>query len=413
MADLQDKSDNNTGFWNFKAYQESRWFRTLALTLISLGILYVLLHLFTSWKFEQVEYEYVKLDKDQMQEINRIYFDTIAAPSKTTSVSDSSDTAHTNLQSANTSVSQHQNVLKQTHRNNSNYCDDSTKTGRVVCYLWNQFNNKIQPSQLNSISSYLRYASPLEATSFLANERLQIKSYFWLTGPLVYLEIIFWSWFGVICSILFSLGVISKNRTTNPLDPTTYYDSSEIPSQVAKLLYAPACTLVVVLGYNFFNDQNLADISSSKGVLVFSFVGGYYSSRLVAFLDKLKDLLLPVSSTTDMVADPTPLRNVVAQVVFGNGGTDEWSLLEKDMQSLKVVLQEESSTQQAVALNIHQNQWPIFIFDFVKPGNYTVEATWKTKRDDVDITYSDSQTIEMKGTDQYLTLTLSDQPKKE
>ncbi|MEO8111046.1 MAG: hypothetical protein ABI594_13470 [Ginsengibacter sp.] len=435
MADTIKKT-----FWDFKAYEESEWFRKLVKGLLLLSVIYILMHFLTDWICPKLGYEYVKLDKAQMQQINTIYLDTTSH--KKDSLEKKTDSEKTESQKTSSTINKtdptsekdtsnsagevnpkkltsdsslliNTRSFKRYQTNDSCNCTECTKEERVTCYLWNEFNHKLDTSQIYSIVQYLSCASTTEATNFLNNTRLKVQSYFWLIGPLVYLEIIFWTWFGVVCSLLFALGVLSKNRTTNPTDPTTYFDSSEIPSQVAKMLYAPVATLIIILGYNFFTDQNIVDISSSKGVLVFAFIGGFYSSRLISLLDKLKEILLPVSSTTGTQADVPALKNIVVQVQLDKSVENLWDLLKIDLPSLKLTLQKESSTQQAIALNIDSNQWPLFIFDYVQPGNYTIEALWSTKQGDQDINLKAEQKVEMKGTDQSITLKLTANTKAE
>ena len=416
-------------FWDFKAYEENEWFSKLVKVLILIGTTYIIMHFLVNWICPKLDYEYVRLDKEQMQQISMIYLDTAHKADSTIKKGDSIEVTNNQekLQNLKTDTLKKdtpvivknikdEKIKKAINHNRINKykisdscdCTECTKEERVMCYLWNEFNQKLHTSQLQSIAQYLNCASTTEATNFLSKARFKVQSYFWLIGPLVYLEIIFWTWFGVICSLLFNLGVISKNSTTNPTDPTTYYDSSEVPSQVAKLMYAPACTLAIILGYNFFTDQNVVDISSSKGVLVFAFIGGFYSSRLIAFLDKLKEILLPVNSTSGTQADVPALKNIVVQVQLDESMKVLWDSLKVDLSSLKVTLQKEGSTQQAVALNIDPNQWPLFIFDFIKRGNYIIEALWNTKHDDQVINLQAKQKIEMKGSDQSVTLKLTD-----
>lgn len=417
-------------FWDFKSYEEHQWFKNLVKALLLIASVYIILHFLINYLCPRLEYEYVKLDKDQMQQISLIYLDT-TAHQENDSADTKADSAYlkeqetlllqdttltSRIDSANKinemklrkdSIQLINNGLKGYIINDSCNCTSCTKEERIICYLWNEFNHKLDTSQIYSVVQYLSCASTTEATNFLNKARFKVKSYFWLIGPLVYLEIIFWTWFGVICSLLFNLGIISKNRTTDPTNPSTYFDSSEVPSQVAKLLYAPACTLVIILGYNFFTDQSIVDISSSKGVLVFAFIGGFYSSRLINFLDKLKEIILPVSSTPGSLADVPPLKNIVVQVQLDESVKDLWDSLKIDLKSLKVTLQKEGSTQQAVALNIDTNQWPLFIFDFVQPGNYILEALWNTIKDNQAVILQAKQKIEMKGTDQSVTLKLN------
>src|SRR5207249_1890086 len=110
---------------------------------------------------------------------------------------------------------------------------------------------------------------------------------------------------------------VGKNSTTDPQNPSSVFDSSEIPSQAARLAYAPCCTLIIVLGYNFFSNQNLPDIGSSKGIIVFAFVGGFYTSRLIALLDRLKDVLFPNSGKSELPANKQgALKNLLISLAL-------------------------------------------------------------------------------------------------
>ncbi|MDB5014423.1 MAG: hypothetical protein JWQ25_2625 [Daejeonella sp.] len=308
----------NSPFWDFKKYGEAQWFKTLGVGLLYMVVIYFILHALFSISDHygrtklKLDYEDATLSTDQKQLINRIYFDTTQ---KASPVADSMVVEVTPAPEKdtlkNSTAATDPNTPKPGKSNNapkapngstkkvfkkqlvSNPGSPNFKLTKAIRLINNEFNNKIDPVQLDSIKNYLASATDLEATAYLADARFQVKSYFWLTGPAVYFEIIFWSIFGVISSLLFSLGLIGKNSTTIPNDPSTEFDSSEIPYQFAKILYAPICTLVIVLGYNFFNDTNMADISSGKGVIVFAFIGGFYSSRVIALLDRLKEVVLP------------------------------------------------------------------------------------------------------------------------
>ena len=102
------------------------------------------------------------------------------------------------------------------------------------------------------------------------------------------------------------LRAVGSNSTTDLANPATQFDSSEILGQVAKIIYVPICTLIIVLGYSLFKGQNIADIDFGKGLLVFGFIGGYYSSRVISLMDRLKDLLLPNTGTASLTGAATP-----------------------------------------------------------------------------------------------------------
>jgi hypothetical protein len=89
-----------------------------------------------------------------------------------------------------------------------------SKCERVLYYIRNEFNDKVDKTQIDTIQPYLCSAPVLEAISFLSNVRLRVQSYFWLIGPTIYFEIIFWALFGVLGSLLFNLGLVYAARTT-------------------------------------------------------------------------------------------------------------------------------------------------------------------------------------------------------
>lgn len=410
--------------WDFKLYQEKEWFRFLGLSLLLLALLYMLLHLFFC---PHAGYEYSKLDEKQIQQINRIYFDsafTSKPPKKAAAETTDSVKKVQKMRAAvekpavNKSLSESLtdsgkikdsiiiggDIVLQNKKTDSCSCVSKAQCERVIQYLKTEFSNKIDTLQIDSFRNYLCSSMPLEATSFLANMRLRVRSYFWLTGPEVYLEIVLWTLFGVLCSLLFNLGVIGKNSTTNPTDRSTYFDASEIPYQIAKLLYAPLCTLVIILGYNFFNNQNIVDISSSKGIIVFSFIGGFYSSRMISLLDRLKDVLFPNSGTASnpVIKDQPPLKNIIFELEFIPKNTN--MLTVQELALATVILQNSGTKEEFKAININQNLTPLFIADYIKPDNYIATATYQKG----EMKFIGTQVIEMKTADIFVIIKLEE-----
>ena len=389
-------ADTKTSLWNFKAWNEYEWFRFLSILLLALVAGYLILHLLCDrvWKTGD-NYEYLKLDAVQMQQVNRIYFDPAfrqvqqadtpqhnapAAPSTTPGVdkSTTNKSADTSKKTGNSSP-----VRSQVDTG----CNCLTASClKIGSYLSNEFNYAVDTNQLNSLKKYICSATPMEAIGFLNNVRLKVKSNFWLIGPKVYFEIVFWSWFGVLCSLLFSLGVVGRSSTTNPDNPKSVFDSSEIPSQIAKLLYAPLCTLIIVFGYNYFKDQNIVDISSSKGVIVFAFIGGFYSSRLIAFLDRLKEVVLPNSGTAELSDSKKNLQPGIAadlKDVLIELKLDDTSLQgeirnevsEIGLGDAEVTLQNEKG-EVIKATKSGEDQDAQFVVASLKAGHYIIKATW-------------------------------------
>jgi hypothetical protein len=354
-------------FMDFKKYREHEWFRFLFILLILLSGTYILSHIFAR---RDAGYEYERLDEKQKQHIHTIYFDK-ADPSE--KIADS--------------------ALR-------------LKSQKALSFIQNQFNNKVDKDQIKRILPDLITTPPLEAISYLSILRFRVQSYFWLVGPEVYFEIIFWSLFGVLANILFNLGLVSRNSTTDPENPRTVFDSTEIPSQFAKFLYAPLCTLILVLGYNYFNDQNIVDISSSKGVIVFSFIGGYYSSRVIAFMDRLKDVVLPVGGTADMQvqtkAGPALVRNITIDLHPDPGTIPAEQLsgiAEIGMGGATVVLENDETGEVISADRSGEDQSALFSVASVVPGKYTIKASWSNEVGDEPVSLEAEQKEEIKNSD--------------
>ena len=395
-----------SSIWNYRRYQDYQWFRLLALTLLSVAVLYISSHyLLDHFKKQQSwGYEYSRLDQKQMQQINRIYFDSALPKAK--EVSSSNNTSDNKEQQSSTITSDKNKsadsdqTKKQVVPKDGSEKNKPTTAGheeidsssllkipasiRVIEYLNNEFNSKIDTSQMQMINHYLSIAKPMEATNFLADVRLRVISYFWLTGPAVYFEIIFWTIFGVLAYLLFNIGIVLQNSTTSPANPRSVFDNSEIPNQVAKILYAPLCTLVIVLGYNFFSNQNIVDISSSKGVIVFAFIGGFYSNRLIAFLDRLKEVLLPISGTSDLPLNKNqpslvPVKNasINLQVDKSDWPTElTTNFSESELNSAVVILKTQNVGSPIYGTS-SGSPLPIkFIFSDIRPGIYNAGATW-------------------------------------
>jgi len=260
MATQENTPDTSGG------YNEKTWFRFLVLSFILCLLIYIVLHVIL-FKNKNT-FELIKLNQSQTEFIARIYTDTIKT------AADTSKAATATKATPNCS-----------------------KSALVMNYLDNVFDKKQDSSQRETIKNFITAAKSQDTRLFLGETRFKVHSYFWLTGPLVYLEVLLFAIFGVLCNLLYNMGVVSSNANIDPDNPKSKFDSSEIPRQIAKILYAPICTLVMVLGYNFFKDQNIVDISSGKGTIVFAFIGGFYSGRVITLMDRLKDVLFPASSS--------------------------------------------------------------------------------------------------------------------
>ncbi len=349
------------------------WFSSLMSILLLLVMSYVCLHILLDKQGHRKKidnnrkygygYEYMSINTNQLQEINKLYADTAInrLPLLTTD-----------------SIPVKRNFVKR----------DTPAYQKVIMYLNNQYNDKIDTTQLKEIVEYLSYCTSIEAAGFLTTLHIRVKSYFWLTGPEVYFEVLFWSVFGVICSLLFRLGIIWKNATTDPSNPQSEYDPDEVPSQAAKIFYAPICTLVLIFGYSYIQDKEMVDISSSKGIIVISFIAGFYSQRMMAFLDRLKDLLLPNSGAADLPQQKNIIKEFTVKL------KPEDAVLEK-IRSTGMGDAEVTLNNGDVINAKKQGDDPAFNFVVknLKPGEYTIKVNWKGKIENEEVKLSGEKKV--------------------
>lgn len=394
------------GMWDFNSYDEKTWFRFLVIKLILTVIIYFILHVVFFDK--KLNYEYSSLNKDQIQFINRIYMDALDPQSSNNLGINGKDKVQQlgqqappiNTKGASGVTVTPNNLVKPPTRTLPKptivndvpsvkpitpvYLDSARKvalSARVMDYLNTVFENKLDNSQAIEIHKFIEASSPQQIITFLAATRYKIKSYFWLIGPCVYWEIVFWAIFGVLSNLLFNLGAVGSSSTTNLMNPQSQFDPTQIFGQVGKILYAPLCTLIVVLGYNYFKDQNVVDISSSKGVIVFAFIGGFYSGRLIALMDRLKDVLMPNAGTAslptlnDVAGKIIPV--VTVKVTFaGNASPDAVAVAGlTGINNATVTMRSTNDTTLYTATRSPSDPIGVFSFTGIPAGNYLVTAT--------------------------------------
>lgn len=148
-----------------------------------------------------------------------------------------------------------------------------------------------EKGQRNTILVLIQRLSNRSVVTFLAATKFKVRSYFWSTGKAAYLEIVFWTLFGVLCSILYYVTEAIRAAAKDPASPG--FDPDEIPNHFARLAYAPIVSLILVFGYQFFSGEQFAAIETGKGMLIISFLLGFYSGRAMKLLDKIKEILLP------------------------------------------------------------------------------------------------------------------------
>jgi len=186
-----------------------------------------------------------------------------------------------------------------------NSLSDSADTFRIQAahYLTLKYNP--DTSGASTIHSVLHDFDKKGAIAVLTQTGIQTASYFWLLGDSAFLEIIFWSLFGVICSYLYYYAENYKKDSLN---------EREYPSYVSKLLYTPFVTIILYISPNIFT----SDVSFTKNMdywtLMIAFVLGFFSGRAVELLDKLKNFIFPSRDSDDANTAPADAGPVPQEV---------------------------------------------------------------------------------------------------
>jgi hypothetical protein len=232
----------------------------------------------SAYGIPEPEYEYTSLNNAQIRQVNRILTSTSAPISVPNSIAGK-------LVDSGITISGPTHELDNMQA--GSLCDAPCRIDKALFYINTEFDNKIPGDQLQTLQQYLATFNQQEAGIFLADYKFKVRSTFWLTGPLIYLESIFWVFAGVLCSLLFSVATILANKGSR------YFDNKLIMSQIAKLFYAPFIALMLLMAYNYISKSISLNNHVGQGMLIFAFVVGFFSGRLMNFFTGFKNLLLP------------------------------------------------------------------------------------------------------------------------
>lgn len=249
------------------------WMRITCITLLGLAAAYIILHIFIPGA------EVIKLSKQEVSDINLILFssyegDTTQQETKATTVA--SDTAKKEA------------TYNYIFSVREPFCEDAR---REFSEIFKEFDAQ-------------------EFSVILLNYPIKVRSYFWLTegsffglnrNPItdsgickknagsVYVEIIFWAWFGLLASLLYNVSEALR---------TGLFNERESVVHIAKFFYAPLCALVIYFSIRLLvAEGDIAVLEFSLGTIVLSFILGFFSGRAVELLNRIKELILPLNHT--------------------------------------------------------------------------------------------------------------------
>lgn len=385
-----------------------KWFRFLSFFLLCWIGLYLIAH---SSKVHE-GYMNLRLNAQQLDQINKILYskDEISPVGNVVRVD---SVINTDTAGKDSLVKAHVQAMPTEYVGYYNKCDDSCKVNKAMLFIRSEFDNNIKEEQLEIIKQYISSFGAQEVGTFLLNIKLKIKSYFWLTGAFVYLEIVFWSIIGVICSMLFTAGTISKSAG----DAKPHFNPNEIPYQIAKLFYAPFCTIVIVLAYNYIKHRNVIEVNTNEGMLVFSFMAGLFAGRMMNVLERIKDILMPEHVFNEAEASlsfsaavkaaprreteaPQRITNNVPDVadvysttvsevgielkldVSGMFEEEKNEILDEGFDKAVVTLHSVNGREIITARKTGDNQMPTFLATNLEPGIYIVRCTLTQKLSD-------------------------------
>lgn len=385
------------------------WLMVLCVLQVALITVYLICH-----GKKHTGYEYVQLNTDQLKTFNDLAGIYPDAQPPTTVLKKSLE------------IDSPVNVYrKRVYDSTTNVREQ--RTGMIKKFLRTVYKSDEKDDQQNQdridkeladINSSLMELNTRDVTTFVTSRKFKVDSYFWLAGAYMYWEAIFWSFFGVITSLIYYVSLANqlalKKKAGDDIGP---FETSEISAQVAKMFYAPAITLVIVLGYNFFSGKNqgAVDISVNHGLILFAFLAGFYSGRLMKLLDGLKNLALPISSdgpSTRPGTTPTTgtgdIRVTLKLADSMANNPAAASITEGGFNTATVTLEPVEGKGDVITLDRPaEDQGSTFTGSKIPYGKYTVKARYAFDNRQSVINLTGSQDIEVSATSLAFTVPLS------
>ena len=370
-------------FFKAKTWSGAGWLLTLCMLLVFVAAIYTALHLCYKGT------DHKKLDSVQLLNIDNVlaaYPDSAQSVSKDPAVNKAA-------------------VAKREERDQA-----------VFNFLKNEYDGRIDEPRLKRMDGLLINLSNKDTKAYLTDSEIIVNDFFWFVGTGTYAEVLFWALIGVLVSLIYYVSIANREALKVAGDADTGpFDPAEISGQVSKMFYAPVCALVLVLGYNLLGGSNnkMTDISIGKGLLLFSFISGFFSGRVMKFIDGLKDLVLPLSSSnnnsttnsneTGVTTADITIDLHLAQAMLST--PEAADIIDEGFNSAIVTLKPE--TGDIITLDKPaDDQSSEFTATQVPLGKYTLHATMPFKSNDTIINLEANKDIEVSDTDKIFQLDL-------
>jgi len=284
----------------------------------------------------------------------------------------------------------------------------------LIAYLKSEMHQQLDQKEFTRTMDLISKMNHESVIDFLAEKKFLVHSVFWLTGNKAYTEALLWSLMGVLVSLIYYVSIANtKSLHTAGTDDSGSFDPAEISGQVAKMFYAPTCTIVLILGYQYLIDTNnsMIDISVNNGLIVFAFISGFFSGRVMRFLDRLKELVLPFGTSSQ----PTITQSIQSgdlEVVLDLSESVSKSeygaaIAEAGFNAATVSLIPKTGGDIISLINPPDDQADTFFGKDIAYGTYTLQAQLSYQSDDQTIiNLTASKEIEIKNNQETVTVLL-------
>lgn len=277
---------NRPGTTQTNIWSAKQWFLLYGAILLAWAALYLLSHS----SLGIPGYEHSRFTSADIRHINSILVAPLPEVQRQVPVYEKQKINNTNdgfldTYYADSTEPEHEPYIATFPENNtvSNMSEEQDRKDRVkkaMVYISSQYGDEIEPAQMANIEQYIGTFTPRETGIFLADYRLRVRSFFWLSGVMLYAEVVSWVIFGVLCSLLFFIG---RNTVKSG-----GLSQRAIIYQSARLLYAPFAAIILVLVYNYMKGGATLHIEASELIIIFAFIMGFYSGTVLELLDKLR-----------------------------------------------------------------------------------------------------------------------------
>jgi hypothetical protein len=260
--------------------------------------------------------------------------------------------------------------------------DDTAKKILIEDYL-----SKNLPVSDSLVVKLLKTYSLNQLIIVLPTYPFRIKSYFWLSGNWVLMEVVFWSLFGLIASLMFTVTTIRG------------FKEELISEHVGKFFYTPFICIIIYLALNaLVNNGSISLAGVGKSVIVLSFVLGFFTRRAILLLVRIKDLILP--KTQEVIDSDNELRNKYPNEIKGTVTNNSITKdqFEKLKRNVKVTIERkgrEDDKDSYFLITENLNPEGKFYFNSLLAGVYNVECCMEVDSDK----YEKKITVPLSDTD--------------